>query len=192
MNHPSKAMTFRAESEQKYMAARANMMLLILITAVDIVLIMVKSGMNLLYSLAASVPVYMAGIGSEMESVAAGIGFGVVGFLLTTPYLVCFIFSKKRYEWMIGAVAYFALDCIFLAVLAIRTGTMPDLFEILLHVYFLYYFIMGVIKGSQLKKMPAGEPTNEAKEDEEDEKNENKSVLDASEDDENHGDGLNL
>lgn len=184
MNNQNKPLTFRAECELKYMAARANMILLILITVVDIILIMAKSGMNLLYSLAATVPVYMAGIGSEMDSVAAGIGFGMVGFLLTTPYLLCFIFSKKRYEWMIGAVAYFVLDCIFLAVLAVRTGTMPDVFEILLHAYFLYYFIMGIIKGSQLKKMPEDKSADDSETDEADDGNdEDELAPKASEDD---------
>ncbi len=142
----------------KCRVARSNLLLLIAFTALNIVLSAITTAMDpsgggvyLLFS--ATVPYLVSQIGfllyAETAKLLLLIAFVLVGVLLTVPYLVCWKFSDKHYGWMIGALVYFALDCVFL-LFFFDTGLILD---IIMHAWVMYYLIIGVKYGKQLDDM---------------------------------------
>ena len=96
------------------------------------------------------------GLMAEDATVLLTVGL-VVGLILTLPYLFCWIFSKKRVGWMVAALVFFGIDCLFLLV-TFDLSMIPD---ILIHAWVMFYLITGVINGFKLKKMPEDEPLPE-------------------------------
>jgi hypothetical protein len=58
---------------------------------------------------------------------------------------------------MIAALVMFSLDTLFLIGLYILLGDAFGILDTLIHVWVLYYLIVGVINGVKLKKLPEEE-----------------------------------
>lgn len=153
MNSPFKP-TKSAIAANKYGIARSNLLLVILFTLINSVISFAHGNFYFLFS--ASIPYYVASFSAAWAYSPEDIGLepaanptailvigAVIAAVLLVPYLLCWIFSKKHYGWMIAALVLFSLDSVWL-LLNFHIGLILD---ILFHAYVLYYLIMGVRYG---------------------------------------------
>ena len=149
----------RTTAQSKYNIARSNLLLALAFTAINIVLILVGADLYFLFS--ATIPRYAAvigvGVAAQTGMTVSLVIFGAIAIVLTLPYLICWIFSKKHYGWMIGALIYFSLDTAVL-VLFLLMGDFTPIVDILIHAWVLYYLILGVKNGLALKSLPEEDP----------------------------------
>lgn len=143
----------RASAQQQYKIARSNLLLMLVLTVVNIVLLAAEADTMLLFS--ATVPYYLSaismGLYAEFSQVAF-IGFGIVVAILVI-YLLCWIFSKKHYGWMIAALVFFILDSIAMIGLYVLAEDFSGILDLVVHIWVLYYLIIGVRYGHKLKNI---------------------------------------
>ena len=154
MNNQPTANNPRTALEQKYNSARTNLLIMLGLTIINIVLLFTKSDVMLLFS--ATIP-YLAtafGIGiaeSEIGEISVAL-FGISGILIIL-YLLCWIFSKKHYGWMIAALALFVLDTATLILFYLYIGDFSGILDLVIHIAVLFYLISGVVSGNKLKNL---------------------------------------
>ena len=159
-NAPAAAPTTpRQLTEMKYKRSRANLLLVIIASVVNLFTLALNGSYFLFSASIPAIPVELAMPMSEEEVVVFSdfIVPIIIGVILTVPYLLCWIFSKKRAGWMIPALVFFSFDCLYLLLLATLDPT-AVLFDILFHAWVMFYLITGVKHGFKLKKMPEDEP----------------------------------
>ncbi len=159
MNQNQKSPSRRALSvlaTNKYQVARSNLLLVVVLTTLNILLGALNANTYLLFS--ASIPHFIVefasvaviapeevGLTAPIENAASFmIVAAVIAAVLTIPYLLCWIFSKKHYGWMIAALVFFSLDTLCLFLLFDFIYMIPD---ILIHAWVLVYLVMGVKNG---------------------------------------------
>ena len=144
--------------QQKYNTARINLLLMIGFTVLNVVLAFTGSDTMMLFS--AIVPYVAAGFATVPVFEPIIVPLIAIAVISIAAYLVCWIFSKKHYGFMIAALCMFAIDIV--AVLFIYMDDFSDgIIDIVFHAWILYYLIIGVINGVKLKKLPEeteGEP----------------------------------
>lgn len=166
-NVPNTApMSPREEVQRKYNNSRVELLVVLIFTVVNLFAV---SFADRYFLFAATIPMllplFSAGITADPElmaemglvaedTTALLIVSLVIGLILTLPYLFCWIFSKKRVGWMVAALVFFGIDCLFLLV-TFDLSMIPD---ILIHAWVMFYLITGVINGFKLKSMPEDEP----------------------------------
>ena len=164
--HP---MALRGDLEIKYKRSRMNLLLVILFTVVNL---FASTFANTYFLFSATIPMLLPLGASQIASdptAMADLGLPpeaattlvivclVIGIVLTVPYLLCYIFSKKRVGWMIAALVLFSLDCLFL----LLTLDLSMIADILVHAWVMFYLITGVINGMKLKNLPEELPVTE-------------------------------
>lgn len=168
--HNTNEAELRRGLETKYTAARMNLLLVFLFTAVNTVMLIVRGGSYLLFS--ASVPYYLVDLGMFLcgfyppevyaESGYIGVEFLPVGFLavmivisvlITLLFLACFILSRKmRGGWLIAALVLFSIDTLAMFYLyGFSTGMMID---ILFHAWIIYELVVGILACKKIKALP--------------------------------------
>lgn len=163
-NKPSRPISNMAV-DNRYNVARGNLLLVFIFTAVNIILGAVQSGTYLLFS--ASIPYFFLvncvdiayhgeewGLPPVENPAALVVIFTVVAIVLALPYLLCWIFSKKHYGWMIAALVLFSLDTIILVTCFLDISFLLDY---LFHAYVLYFLIMGVRNGIKKAHAPTAD-----------------------------------
>lgn len=147
----------KASAQQQYKIARSNLLLMLVLTVVNIILLVAEADTMLLFS--ATVPYFLSaismGIYAEYSQVAI-VGFGIVVAILVV-YLLCWIFSKKHYGWMIAALVFFILDSIAMIGLYVLAEDFSGILDIVVHIWVLYYLVIGVKYGHKLKNIPPEE-----------------------------------
>ena len=144
----------RELAEKRYKESRSAL-LLIVITSVINLFMVAFAGSYFLF--APSMPtmfieLMLMAAGEEGVEVSALLIPFILGLVLTLPYLLCWIFSKKRVGWMIAALVIFAVDCVYLVGMYELASIVKDL---IFHALILFYVIVGIVNGVKLKKMPA-------------------------------------
>lgn len=138
--------------KRQYSSARNNLVLMLFLTAVNIVLLFAESDYMMLFS--ATVPYYsliFAMVDQTGILFVPGIFITIVSII---TYFLCWIFSKKHYGWMIAALVLFIIDTICLIGVYILIGDFSGIIDFLIHILVLYYLIVGVVSGAKLKKCP--------------------------------------
>lgn len=155
-------MSPREEVEMKYKRSRANLLLVIIVSVVNLFTLALNGSYFLFSASIPAIPVVLAMPMSEEEVVVFSdfIVPIIIGIILTVPYLLCWVFSKKRVGWMIPALVFFSFDCLYLFLLA-TIDPSAAIIDILFHAWVMFYLITGVINGFKLKKMPEDEPLPE-------------------------------
>jgi len=169
-NTPNTApMSPREETQRKYNNCRANLLVVVLFTIIN--LFTLTFG-NSYFLFSATLPAlfpavmselaadteYLASMGILPEEASALVIVGlVIGLILTVPYLLCWIFSKKRVGWMVAALVFFSIDSLLL-LLSFDVSMIAD---ILIHAWVMFYLITGVKHGFKLKTLPEDEPLPE-------------------------------
>ena len=162
----------RQKLEAKYNAARANLMLAVAFTLINIVILLSNGNSYFLFSL--FVPYFITDIamfycgkypvevytgefaGMEfLNSTAFAVLIAIAAVILVV-YVLCWLLSSKgRVGWMIAALVLFSIDT---ALLFLIGGLSADmLLDILFHVWVLYYLIAGIIAHFKLKTLPPDE-----------------------------------
>ena len=151
-------------AKQQYKTARYNLLLMLVLTAVNIALLFFGSDRMLLFS--ATVPYISVIYGSVFSWVFENeiyfmLGIAVAAVLIAL-YLICFIFSKKRVGFMVAALVMFVLDIAAMVWMYISSGDFADgIIDIVFHAWVLIYLASGVYSGFKLKKLPEEEPVTE-------------------------------
>ena len=169
-NTPNTApMSPREETQRKYNNCRAELLVVLIFTIVNL---FAATFADRYFLFSATIPMllplFSAGITADPElmaemglvaedTTALLIVSLVIGLILTLPYLFCWIFSKKRVGWMVAALVFFGIDCLFLLV-TFDVTMIPD---ILIHAWVMFYLITGVKHGFKLKSLPEDEPLPE-------------------------------
>lgn len=140
---------------QQLNIARSNLLLMIILTVVNIVLLAVGANTMLLFS--TTVPYYVAafGIWSEVSQFMA-VCLAISAVILVL-YLICWMLSKKHYGWMVAALVFFILDSIAMICLYIWAEDFSGILDLVIHIWVLYYLIIGVRNGYKLKNIPPEE-----------------------------------
>ena len=79
----------------------------------------------------------------------------VLSVIYVFPYLLCFIFSKKRKGWMIAALVLFLIDSASFAIDVLpllMLGDISFLFDAIIRVYALVTLIVGITGYSKLEE----------------------------------------
>ena len=169
-NTPNTApMSPRAELERKYNSCRVELLVVVLFTVINLFTLTFGNSYFLFSAtFPALFPAVMSEIAADTEYLASMgmtpedgtiliiVGL-VIGLIMTVPYLLCWIFSKKRPGWMVAALVFFSIDCLLL-ILSLDLSMIAD---ILIHAWVMFYLITGVKHGFKLKKMPEDEPLPE-------------------------------
>ena len=136
--------------QDKYRAARYNLLLMLILTVVNIVLLFTETNTMFLFS--ATLPYYAIGLGWYWGSIfLLAIGaVALVGFFLS------WFLSKDNHKWMIVALVLFVIDTA--AMLWIYAVLLADfssgILDIVMHALVFYYLILGVINGKKLNELP--------------------------------------
>lgn len=144
--------------EQKYRNARANLLLMAILTVLNIILLVTESSISFPFS--AVIPQISAiwgiiWLGME-QTVPAILGIAVAVICLAA-YFLCYFFSKKHYGWMIAALCLFSLDSLACLYYTLKDFDAAYLIDIAFHGWVMYYLIIGVINGARLRQSPAAE-----------------------------------
>ena len=159
----------REELQRKYNNCRANLLLVLIFTVINLFTVtfsdsyfLFSATIPMLFPLGfagiTADPEFMTEMGLTAQDATTLLIVGlVIGVILTVPYLLCWIFSKKRVGWMIAAMVFFGIDCLFLLV----SFDLSMIADILIHAWVMFYLVTGVIHGNKLKHMPEDEPLPE-------------------------------
>lgn len=147
--------TPRQVTEAKYKRSRANLLLVIIASVINLFTLALNNSYFLFSLSLPSIPLEVIMMDFPEATFAELLIPIVIGFVLTLPYLICWIFSKKRPGWMVVALVFFLIDCFLLITLYDLTSV---IFDILFHAWIMFYLITGVRNGFKLKKMPEDEP----------------------------------
>lgn len=152
MINQNQSATKREVAMRQYATARGNLLLMLGLTLVNIILLVANADVMLLFS--ATVPYYSVAFGIVDETGLLLIPAIFVAAVSLIAYFLCWIFSKKHYGWMIAALVLFILDTVFLVVLYLWLQDFSGILDLLIHIWVLYYLIIGVKYGAKLRKMP--------------------------------------
>ena len=163
--------------ESRYNSARANLLLVTILTLVNVVLLAVDASFYFPFS--ASFPYYvitgarmLCGMYPEEFYVELAELTGepvmteffpsavfyvalVIGVILIAVFSLCWLLSKKKVGWMIAALVLFILDTLYLLSMGLAIDMLIDL---LFHVWVLVSVISGLSAHFKLKSLPAEEP----------------------------------
>ncbi|MBR5785332.1 MAG: hypothetical protein IKY41_01360 [Clostridia bacterium] len=136
----------------KYKNSRVNLLLMIALTAVNIILLFAESNYMLLFS--ATIP-YVAVLDALWFADQSLIIFNIIIACVSVGlYVLCWILSKKHYVWMIVATVLFSLDTIYMVYFYFTANSIADgILDIAIHAYVLYFLISGIVYGYKLTKV---------------------------------------
>lgn len=152
----------------KYSAARSNLLLIVVFTALNLLLLATNSGTYFLFS--ASVPYLIGDLGmflcgrypEEYYEGLEGMFFldtsffvimMVIAFLILALYMLCWFFSKKNnVKWLIVALVLFSIDTL---VMFFAYGLAADMIvNVIFHVWVIVILAMGIKAHYKLKSLP--------------------------------------
>lgn len=168
------AVTPRQALEMKYNAARANLLLVVAFTIINIILVL--TGANTYFLFSASVPYYIVFIGSLLcgklpAEYYEGTGLTeadffpssvltvmvVIAAVILALYVLAWLLSRKnKVGWLIFALVLFALDSVMMFLFS---GISVDtIFDVLFHAWVIYYLVVGIRASKRLKLLPVEAP----------------------------------
>lgn len=171
---PPAPMTPRAQLENKYNTARANLLVVVILTAVNILLLLTRNFSYFLFS--ASIPYLLVDLGMTfcgkyppeyytdalegMTFVGDGllIALSAIAFVILGVYLLLWYLSRRHAGCLTAALVLFSLDTLFL--LIILTPSISGLLDLLFHGILLYALIVGVRADAKRRHLPPEDITD--------------------------------
>ncbi len=155
--------------ETKYKRSRANLLLVVVFSLINIILLITNSNTYFLFS--AYIPYGIIDIGMllcgkypaeyygedfanmQFMGTSAFAIFVIVSLIFVGLYFISWLLSKKyKIGWMIFALIFFAIDTVaMLLILGIQT---EGIIDIIFHIWVIISLIMGISACSKLKKIP--------------------------------------
>lgn len=170
-NGAGQATTPRGQLENRYASARANLLLVVVFTAINLVLLISQSDTYFLFS--AFIPYILTSFGvilcgmypaefylEELMDVefldkSFFVVMLVISLIILGLYLLSWFLSKKRGGWLIFALVFFSLDT--LGMFLLGGFSMDSIVDVLFHAWVIFSLCSGVIAHSKLKKLPPEE-----------------------------------
>ena len=163
----------REEIENKFKSARYNLLLAVIVTAINIFLLLIGTDYYFLFSITVpyvlvSVGMYLCGMfpseyydefTSELVPLDRSVFIVLLVFslVLLSVYFISWLLSAKyKTAFFILPLVLFAGDT--LLALSYYGLSFDCLIEMLFHVWILYYLITGIIASRKLKNLPEDEP----------------------------------
>ena len=143
-------------SAAKYKNMRLSLLFVVVCTYLNLVFSLL--GVYFVFSL--HLPTLFCTTGALLYQESGEIVYYVTGViiaaLLAVPYLLCWIFSKKRSGWMIVALILYIIDTLFFLIdfLSLIGSGEPMIFDLLFHVYVIVSLSLGIKYASDMKKEP--------------------------------------
>ena len=152
----------RQLAQQKYATARANLLIMLVLTLLNIVLLFLDANIMLLFS--ATVPYYVAAFGFGAPLNIFLIPCLILAGICLLAYFICWVLSKNHYGWMIAALVLFGIDTLVLVSVSLLVLDFSGIIDIAFHAWVLYYLGIGVNYGHALRTLPeeAAPPAAEA------------------------------
>lgn len=163
------SLTPRQNYERKYKASRANLLLVVIATAINMFLIATGSDTYFLFS--AFIPYFLTTIGMvqcgllppeyyeyPMEDYifydkSLFVALLIISIILTSLYLLAWFMSRKnRVGWLIFALVFFGLDTV--GMLIFNGIAAEGIIDIVFHAWIIYYLVVGIIAHNKLKNYP--------------------------------------
>ncbi len=143
----------RAKLETKISFARNFLLLMIGLTAVNVVIPYMGNGMYFLFS--ATLPRFLVTLGcglmKEKNNILYGIIAALAALVILGVYFLCWIRSRKQHIWLTLALIFFSLDSAVLLVTVLLSGQFSgSLADMLFHGCILYYLMAGRKAGKEL------------------------------------------
>ena len=147
---------------QRYLTARIVLMVMIVLSFINLILIIIGSGLQ--FTVSASFPYFAVMGGAILDAnsyLNTQLGFilGCVASVIWIGlFVLCFVFSKKKLGFMIAAAALFAADCLFMIpnfvfyIWILDGEVTSSVIEVLFHIWILWSLIAGCLAGRKLKK----------------------------------------
>lgn len=139
----------------KYNAMRLSLLFVLVFSTIN--LFSPLLGFYMLFS--AYIPQLLSEVGALIFAETGMIIFYIIAIVLAlfllVPYLLCYILSKKRVGFMIGALVLFSVDTVFFLINFVSTliaGDVSYVIDLIFHVYALVSLAFGVWHGLSLKK----------------------------------------
>ena len=143
-------------NDTKYRNARCSLLTIVLLSVLN-VFSMIFAETYFLFS--AYLPQSFVYIGYDLAAESGDNLFlivaGVMAVIVLIPYLLCWIFSKKRVGWMVGALCLFALDSVlffFDFIAMIQVGEYGMIIDVVIRIWAIVSLILGVKYGFAAKK----------------------------------------
>ena len=165
----------RQNLQNKYNICRANLLLVVIFSVVNMVLPAVGSQSYFLFS--AFVPFFLAYVGAdatgmfpdefyatyyapgefEPADISVLIVMLAIALVIVALYFLCWIMSKKHgIGWIITALVLFGLDTVMMFL--IQGFAVDSIIDILFHAWVIYYLIVGIVSYLKLKNLPEEDP----------------------------------
>lgn len=141
-------------AERQFLSSRLTVLLICVFTAINIILALTGSDSYFLFS--ASIPYYaviLSYIGVAAGELPMGVLIVAIAFavVVIAAYLLCFIFGKKHFGWLIAALILFSLDTIYFIYIIISAFDASMIIDIVFHLYVIYSLVMSVVNFFRLK-----------------------------------------
>ena len=136
---------------RRYQRGRSSLLLMIVITALNTLL--AATGSETYYVFTNYAAYFCALYGrlfyNQMgESLYLILGCAASALVLV-PYLLCWIFSKKRRGWLIAATVMFTVDTLFVVGDAILYMDLGYLLDVVIHVWVLVELVLAICSGKE-------------------------------------------
>ena len=142
-------------SAPKYKNARVSLLIVLICSLINVFALF--AGYYFYFS--SRIALVLVAIGMQVDVTAGTTFFKFVFAALAVaslvPYLLSWIFSKKRVGWMIAALALFSVDTLVLLIdvpSVIKGGDYTIIIDIVVHAIILFELAIGVKAGFSMKK----------------------------------------
>lgn len=140
--------TPRDLAKTKFDSARANLLLMIILTAINVVMVFMESDTMLLFSATIPYILVLLGMVTQIDiMIVISICFAAAILLI---YLLCWGMSKRHHGWMIAALVLFAIDTAAMAFMYFSSRDFSGFMDVFMHAWILYYLATGIKYGKQL------------------------------------------
>ncbi len=140
--------------EQKYKVARYSLLIVTVLSIVNL-FSLIFNGTYFLFSSYITLMIGATGgyIYAEADGdIAILIATVIIGVISVIPYIICWIFSKKKVGWLICAMVLFAFDTLLLLVDTITALDATYIIDLALHGYFIYEMVVAIKYGLKKKR----------------------------------------
>ena len=139
--------------EMKYTRARHSLLLVVILSIVNM-FSLVFADTYYLFSSYITLSITANGGYMYLESGDAVLLIGTIalGIISLVPYLLCWIFSKKKVGWLIAALVLFALDTLLLLIDAVSMLEATFILDLVIHILVVVELVIAVKYGLKKKK----------------------------------------
>jgi len=139
--------------EMKYTRARHSLLLVVILSIVNM-FSLVFADTYYLFSSYITLSITATGGYMYLESGEAVLLIVTIalGIISLVPYLLCWIFSKKKVGWLIAALVLFALDTLLLLIDAVSMLEATFILDLVIHILVVVELVIAVKYGLKKKK----------------------------------------